>query len=335
MVLRRNTAEGQPNTTTMNAGNSGGGSGNAFDQVARSGAATAVYSTDVAMHGTRSYKIGANNNDSLTLLYASGGDSVGAMQVYLYLTALPTGAAAVMQVYVGGNLAAGLTIATNGAINVNNAAGFLAASAGAIPLNTWLRFDLLVTPGTTTSNGRIQAAYYPGDIATATWTYDSGATTNTRTGLIDSYRAGKLDSTGDFATFYVDDMAADTGRSSFIPVGALTNDPPTAAAGLDVANIEPYTTQTLTGTDADSDGTVVTRTWRQISGVAVTLSGSGAVRTYTAPGTISGTTLIFGYKVTDNSGDSSPEATVTHTVLFATERAVIGGVEVPVEVREN
>lgn len=335
MVLRRNTAEGQSNATAVTALNSGGGSGNGFDQVAKSsGAATVVFSTDQAMHGTKSYKIGAMNGNSLTLLYGGVGHASGALQVYIYMTALPTGPAAVAQVYVGGNYASGLTIATDGRLNVNGASGFLVASTSPVATNTWIRLDLLVTPGATTTNGQIQAAYYAGDSPTATWSYDSGTAVNARVGLVDSYRAGKLDSTGDFATFYIDDMAVDTGRASFIPVGAATNEPPTAAAGLDVTNIEPYTTQTLTGSDNDSDGTVATRTWRQISGPAVSLAGTGATRTYKAPGTITGATLVFGYTVTDNIGDASVEATVSHTILFATERAVVGGVQVPVEVRE-
>jgi hypothetical protein len=85
----------------------------------------------------------------------------------------------------------------------------------------------------------------------------------------------------------------------------------------------------LTGTDSDSDGTIVTRTWRQVSGTAVTLNGSGTSRTYSAPGTIIGTTLVFGYTVIDDDGISSAESMVTHTVLAVTERAVIGGIEVP------
>lgn len=94
--------------------------------------------------------------------------------------------------------------------------------------------------------------------------------------------------------------------------------------------VEPYSTVTLTGTDSDSDGTVSTRAWRQVSGVAVVLTGADtATATYEAPGTVPGASLVFAYKVTDNSAETH-EASVTHTVLPVTERAVVGGVEVPV-----
>lgn len=105
---------------------------------------------------------------------------------------------------------------------------------------------------------------------------------------------------------------------------------PTADAGSDQINIEPVTIVTLTGTDSDSDGTVVTRTWRQISGLSVVLKGTGATRTYMSPLSNQGATLVFGYQVTDNSGAVSTESTVTHTVLGVTERAVIDGYETPI-----
>lgn len=107
---------------------------------------------------------------------------------------------------------------------------------------------------------------------------------------------------------------------------------PTANAG-EAQTVEPYRTVTLTGTDSDSDGTVSTRSWRQVSGPAVTLSGATtATATYKSPGTLAGTSLVFGYTVTDDAAEQSPESTVTHTIMGATERVVIGGVEVPVEI---
>lgn len=115
------------------------------------------------------------------------------------------------------------------------------------------------------------------------------------------------------------------------------NAAPTAGAGSDQTGIQAYATVTVTGSDSDSDGTVVTRTWRVISTTnsapTPTLNGSGNSRTFEAPGTLIGTTVTLGYKVTDNLGLDSAEDTMTVDVLPATERAVIGGVEVPMKVQ--
>lgn len=112
---------------------------------------------------------------------------------------------------------------------------------------------------------------------------------------------------------------------------------PTADAGTDQTGIEAYKTVTVTGSDNDPDGTVVTRTWRVISTTngapTPTLSGSGNTRTFKAPGAIAGTVVTLGYKVTDNLGLDSVEDTCTVTVLPVTERIVVGGVEVPLEVQ--
>lgn len=113
------------------------------------------------------------------------------------------------------------------------------------------------------------------------------------------------------------------------------NVPPTCNAGADQTNLEPYTTVTLSATDSDTDGTVSTRAWSQTAGTVVTLTGaSSRTLTFTAPGTIGGDTLTFQYQVTDNGGATASD-TVNVSVLPVTERAAIGGVEVPMQIREN
>ena len=85
---------------------------------------------------------------------------------------------------------------------------------------------------------------------------------------------------------------------------------PTADAGPDLVDIEPYSTVTLS---ADGSGT-----WSQSSGSpTVTLGGSGTTRTFEAPGTVAGTTLGF------SIGGSSMSA----TIMPSSERIVVGGVE--------
>ena len=94
--------------------------------------------------------------------------------------------------------------------------------------------------------------------------------------------------------------------------------------------VEPWQPFTLTFNESD-DGTIATRTFRQISGTTVSISqptGDGDTVDIDAPGTIAGDTLVFGYKVNDGTQDSD-EDTISVDVLPVTERIVIGGVEVP------
>lgn len=93
---------------------------------------------------------------------------------------------------------------------------------------------------------------------------------------------------------------------------------PTADAGQ-AQTVEPWAAVSLIGSGSDSDGTIMGYTWRQVSGPAVTLSGSGATRVFTAPALEAGATLVFGLIVTDDGGATSGEKTVTVTVLGATE----------------
>lgn len=146
------------------------------------------------------------------------------------------------------------------------------------------------------------------------------ASTNTATVLPTSQSSA--------TNYWIDVTVSDTDPS--------INAAPTANAGADQSNVEPWSVVTLSGaSSSDSDGTVTGYTWTQIAGTAVTLSGSGASRTFTAPGSLAGTSLTFRLTVTDDDAATSAADDVTVSVLAATERAVIGGVEVPMQIREN
>lgn len=212
-------------------------------------------------------------------------------------------------------------------------------SAAVPPLGTWVMWQVWAKKGTTTTNGQLHAVMTRMD--TNTVIFDSGLLTNVNTGTADysGFLVGwGFNTTTAITTYEADDIALDTAPADntlLPPYTGPSNTPPTVSAGADQANIEPYTTVTLTGTATDPGGTIASRTWRQVSGTpTVTLTGATtATATYKAPGTLNGTTLVFGFTATDDGGATATEDTTTHTILPVTERAVIGGVEVPMEIR--
>jgi hypothetical protein len=93
----------------------------------------------------------------------------------------------------------------------------------------------------------------------------------------------------------------------------VANVAPTANAGVD-QTADPGATVTLTGSGTDTDGTIASYAWAQTSGTTVTLTGTGASRTFTAPITTTGATLLFQLTVTDDqaaTGTDTIQVTVT------------------------
>lgn len=91
----------------------------------------------------------------------------------------------------------------------------------------------------------------------------------------------------------------------------ISNIAPVANAGADQQVLE-NATVTLSGSGSDSDGTVASWAWSQLSGPTVTLTdGSTAIATFTAPSADTTQSLEFRLQVTDNQG-----ATATDTVII-------------------
>jgi hypothetical protein len=110
--------------------------------------------------------------------------------------------------------------------------------------------------------------------------------------------------------------AADTVSVVVNPVAGL-NDLPVANAGADM-NAASGATVTLDGTQSmDPDGTIVSYSWVQTSGVAVTLMNANAAQaTFPAPVVTQNEVMTFDLTVTDNEGASATDS-VTVTVLPA------------------
>jgi hypothetical protein len=142
--------------------------------------------------------------------------------------------------------------------------------------------------------------------------------TNVSAGSGSNILRGQLGSnTSETIDVTFDDVLWRTGTLTAVGyVGA--NQTPTANAGPNQVDIQPFATVTLDGTgssDPDS-GDTITYAWTQTAGTAVGLSSATAAKpTFTAPATLNGDTLTFSLVVTDNHGSSSAADTVNVTIL--------------------
>lgn len=164
----------------------------------------------------------------------------------------------------------------------------------------------------------------PGEMTTQVWEINTGG--GGGSALLATELRATAGATG--PRTWTNDVPSSTGYGALInvPLGASTA-APTADAGVDQTGVEPWTPVLLNGSvlgAADSTG------WVQIAGTpTVALTATGTQASFEAPGTLAGTTLTFQFTAT-NAGGSSTN-TMNVTILPATERAVIGGVEVPVK----
>lgn len=336
MALKQNTAEGGSAGVTVTTGNSGAGSGDAFGQITTAGAPTYVFSNTTASHDVLSYSISGISGDTAKFYMYNGGGSNAALRCYIYLSVLP---AMSQQLFALQNtsfsFAAVVAINAANKLIVQDAGGTtLYTTTTALNSGVWYRVEMQAVVGATTSTGSLDFQYYTGDSMTADGSYASGATVNTGTASIIRGVFGKLTSSAALNAYFDSFGYDDTTASPLGPYSGASNTAPTAYSGTNQIGVEPYTTITLTATDSDVDGTVVSRQWQQLSGTSVALSGANSVTcTFTAPGTLLGDTLTFGYTATDNQGANSTESTVQCVILPVTERAVMSGGEVPMRTK--
>jgi hypothetical protein len=327
MTKLLNDYEGGINGVVVTTANSGGGIRTAFTAVSSTVTYTNANSTSRgALSGTCSDYTTTSN-----VRWALANPTAANLSNYYWVTAATTADLLTQRLSVTGDTT-GATVRINTASKLrltDSANTIIWTATNTFPLNQWVRIELWANSTT----GQARLAYFLGDSTTpaedsgiVTGSFGGGAAfVNARHGLLGT-------ATGYGGSLYWDDAQVwtDTDATSSLigPFPAAASY--TASAGADQTNVEPWSTVTLTGTDT---GSPTTRAWTQTGGApSVTISGASTTTpTFTAPGTIAGTTLTFTYTV---SGSGAPASSATNvTVLPVTERAVIGGVEVPMQIR--
>jgi hypothetical protein len=268
---------------------------------------------------------------------------VGKAQVVFWSTAAPTTASNDFLTIRGTRQNAGMRDHTGGQFRVLNL-GSEIGGAGAVSglRGAWAVLDMVVVEGTTSSNGTIKFQFrWLSDLSTVVSSYTSSARDAgvIGTDVINSLRFGKTTTGSVLADFDIAWVAGEVlpdasvaGATDYLPNPGGNVAPIATLSAFPNTDVEPGTTVTLTLGGSDSDGTIASSSLTQTSGPTVTLSGSGSTRTYVAPYTSAGTSTGFSYTVTDDDGTTSDPATVTVSILRATEFYVTTGGASPVKV---
>lgn len=113
---------------------------------------------------------------------------------------------------------------------------------------------------------------------------------------------------------------------------AFTSPAPTAFAGADITNQEPWQVVALDGSGdpGSAGGTIDVYQWTQIAGTPTPIIGADqASASIEVPGSVNGETLTFGLVVTDSFGGVSNTQTVNITTLPCATLIVRGGAWTP------
>jgi hypothetical protein len=326
-----NTAEGIPLGTVLTStstGLTGGASGNAANTIAVGTASDITVSNFNVSHGSRGYALDLGSSAG------SPADS-GATRIMWTHTRTDR---AVGSWYMGsitqsvtaledlggfrnstGNIAY-LQIGTDGKAIMSDSAGSITASrsTAVVPIDTRIRFDISVRPGTGTSDGLLGYAYFLSDSDTPTFAWEE-STHNTGTTAEALVFIGRTTSRGEVISLYYDTVrwghsgaTLNTWFQHYVPPPQA----PTAAVANIINDIEPFSTVTIDATgSADPNGEALTFTLTQTAGPAVTPSGSGPLWTYQAPAKPTAQQLVWSVTCTNTDSLTSAPASATHNVL--------------------
>jgi hypothetical protein len=290
-----------------------------LDQVIPAGTGSATAETTAVLRGAKGVHVTGASGDTYTLVYTDTAAASASVQTYFRSAGNPTANNEFVRIRSGSGNMGRIIETTTGTLILQNAAGSTIAWSGGTftrTANTIYRCQIQVTKGTTTSDGTLSGQIYD-DSDTLVRSVTSSANTNTGTADATTGQCGKVITGSAGVDMDVDEFAFITGTTAEIDAVPANTAP---SAGPD-QSVDAYTLVTLSGTDLESGVT-----WTQTGGSpTVTLGGSGNVRTFTAPAIRAGTTLTF--QVSDGTLTDS----MTVTVFPHNEYAVMGGVEVPIQ----
>ena len=225
-LLLVNSFDGSSNNTTVSTGNSGGGSGNAFDSVNIGASATLIYSNAHYAHGSLAGRF-ATGASSVTDLVSWLTASVGIQpkiwfRVYAFFTANPASSIRAFRALSNGGQCGAMQVTTSGTLQLLNAAGgTVATSSNAVPLNQWFRVEGFIV-GSPNAGQLSFSLFFSPDAQIPVETITSSATQSTNNPVA-AVQFGATGSAANVAQFWLDSI----GISNTGPLGpaSLTGPP--------------------------------------------------------------------------------------------------------------
>lgn len=171
---KNNTAEGGSHGTAVTTGNSGGGSGDAWNTVVATGGAITFDNTRPHRE-TLAYKFSQTGAGNTYVSWGTSGTrdlDVTYFRAYINFDALPTGADAAILRLIDATVSGmcGVHLLTTGKLRLtDDAIATIADSTATLAADTWYRIEVRVAMGTS-STGVIELRLYVGDSTTPTET---------------------------------------------------------------------------------------------------------------------------------------------------------------------
>lgn len=296
--------------------------------------------TGTAMHGSVGVLFDAAANESAFVQWPAEAADGYSVRGYFRFDALPTANQAVAMVRSAVGTMGSLTVTPSGRIRTANATGaqVQAGTVATLAAGTWYRYELVVARGTTTGNGRIEAAVYAGD-ATSPLESLLSTTANTGTAQATHARYGRGASSSVAWAHRQDSIALLTGSLAFIGPGPDTVNTGPVVTVLDPAVVaEPFRPVEHTVTVFDPEGGPFLYEWTvdtvTVPGALTTanlIGADGPTVSYTMPATLNGVSITLRCTVEDPTGRTG-SATVTDAGPFATHRFIDSdGIERPTQ----
>lgn len=322
MVAWRNDSEAGTNGAAVTVGNSGGGSDNAFNDVAPGTGGSIKYSNVTPSHGALCIAMQPASGQPCYVERTVPNASQVTARYGFKFSRLPPVAITIFEWRNGSGTpnALKVVISASGKLSIHdNADATLWTADSTIPVAKWFRIWPALLKGTTSSNGQMSLAYFLGNSLSDV---DNGpaVTTgrNAGTSVITTMRVGKLEGSTFADLFWIDDGGADDGNMLDIPwVSVGKPSAPlevTAAIGVPGQALVAWLPPTDHGGSAISGYTVVAST-----GETMTVSGTTTAVLFSGLAAVSTT---FKVKATNDAGDS---------VLSAASNAVTPTTATPAE----
>jgi hypothetical protein len=224
-----NNFEGGTDGVAITNANSGGTSGTPLLSTATSNSTTFTYS-NVHTRGTMAMKVSYTIGGAGYATWSWSSSVRTVMRFYVYFEGpIDNGFIEVMRI----KNTAGDAYITSVALSARHIVFYSIGASQSTSLmkiqpDSWYRFEVAVTQGTTTSNGRIEIVVYDKDSITPFYSYDSGATVNTGITNLESVRLGSPSGpVSNAMVVYYDDLAVQELPTGFVGPSATgtTYDP--------------------------------------------------------------------------------------------------------------